>query len=89
MKGGKTLRERVPRPTVIRNLDEARTRLRQQAVRQILRSLVLQYGVDDVIEGLRFVYREDVFAKNRHIEAVKHRAGLLDEMVDRLNRARG
>lgn len=74
--------------TVVRNIDEARTRVRQQAVRQILRSTILQYGLDDVIEGLRFVYREDVFSKARHIEAVKHRAGLLDEMVDRLHRVR-
>lgn len=75
--------------TIIRNLDEARTQVRQKAIRERVKALILEYGVDDVLEGLRFIYRENVFAKAKDVEAVRYRAGLLDEIVDRLRKGYG
>ena len=69
----------------IRNFDETRDRVRAFAIRQIMISLIRQYGLDDLLRGLQHTYREAVFSRAKSSEPVQQREALLTTTVEKLN----
>jgi hypothetical protein len=73
----------------IKNLDTARTMVRQLAVRQLVTGLIRQYGFDELMTGVHYCYRENVLAPSRHNPEVQRRAAVLDEAIRNLQLSKG
>lgn len=67
------------------SMGEAKEHIQQMAVTQLMASLVRQYGVDNLLKGLRTTYLDQVYRYAKEDEQVKHRVNLLNHAVKSLN----